>query len=198
MQPHTIFMSQAAQPLKGLHQLLEALPLILRLYPDTRVFVAGTNFVNRRNWREKLKFGTYANYIRHLIRKYRLEEHVMFTGPLQADAMRNHLLNSHVYVCPSAIENSPNSLGEAQLLGVPCVASNCGGIPDMVEDGVTGTLYPFAEHEFLAAAVCRIFEQPQLAEQYSENGRKAARRRHDSTLNARKLNEIYLQVGHND
>ena len=58
-----------------------------------------------------------------------LEDKVSFLGPLNAEQMKAEYLRSNVFLCPSSIENSPNSLGEAQMLGVPCVASYVGGIP---------------------------------------------------------------------
>ena len=55
--------------------------------------------------------------------------------------MRQAYLEADVFLLPSQSENSPNSLGEAMLLGLPCVASNAGGIPDMLADGQEGLLY---------------------------------------------------------
>ena len=81
--------------------------------------------------------------------------------------MCKRYLQSHVFVCPSFIENSPNSVGEAQLLGIPCIASFVGGVSDMVVDGETGLLYRFEEVEMLAAAVCRIFTDDKFAKRLS-------------------------------
>ena len=61
------------------------------------------------------------------------EDQFEFEGFLSAEKMKRLLLESNVFVCPSSIENSPNSLGEAMLLGVPCVASDVGGIADMCD-----------------------------------------------------------------
>ena len=55
--------------------------------------------------------------------------------------MKEAYLKSHVFACPSALENSPNSLGEAMLLGLPCVAARTGGIPDMAEDGTSAFVF---------------------------------------------------------
>lgn len=63
--------------------------------------------------------------------------------------MKQEYLNANVFICPSSLENSPNSLGEAQILGTPCLASYVGGIPDMMF-GNEGYLYRFEEIEMLA------------------------------------------------
>jgi glycosyltransferase involved in cell wall biosynthesis len=101
---------------------------------------------------------------------------------------------AHVFVCPSIIENSPNSVGEAQLVGTPCVASYVGGTMDMVKDGETGFLYRFEEISLLAKQICQIFSNDELAISLSENAHRAALMRHDKLKNATQLNSIYKQI----
>lgn len=191
--PHTIFLSQARAPIKGLHMVLKAMPLILRQYPDATIRVAGPDITRSSgSWIDLLKLTDYGYIIRKLIRKYKLQKHVVFTGSLDGDGMRQEYLRSNVFVCPSTIENSPNSLGEAQLLGVPVVASYVGGIADMMR-GDEEHLYRFEEIEMLAEKVCSIFSngayQPQV-----EPMRLEALRRHDPETNAQEIMDIYREV----
>lgn len=187
---HSIFLSQAHYPIKGLHQVLKALPFILKRFPDTNVFIAGSNFINNAG----LKLNGYAKYVLSLIKELGVEKQLHFTGILSASEMRSRYLRSHVFVCPSSIENSPNSVGEAQLLGLPCVAAYVGGVPDMIEDGENGLLYRFEEVEMLAEEVCRIFSDNGLAMRFSASGREAAHKRHSRTANAQNLIDIYSNV----
>lgn len=113
---------------------------------------------------------------------------------IDAERMAEQYRMANVFVCPSSIENSPNSLGEAQLMGCPVVASYVGGVPDMVENGRTGLLYRFEETEMLAAAVCRIFDNDGLAEKLSSNGIDVAKDRHDGVKNAARMMEIYKSI----
>lgn len=196
--PHSIFCSQASYPIKGLHQVLKALPLILRLYPDTKLYISGTNILQRNSLISKIKFSGYARYIRKLINKSGLDKHIVFLGMLDEKAMYGQYLKSHVFVCPSSIENSPNSLGEAQLLGVPCVASYVGGIPDMVEPGKDGLLYRFEEYEMMAHHICAVFADNELAELLSANARKVAALRHDPAKCRDRLFQIYQEVSGQD
>lgn len=69
--------------------------------------------------KEKLKIGSYGKYLRDEIVKYGLEEKVHFLGRLQAEDMCDAYLKSELFVSASALENSPNSVGEAMLLGMP-------------------------------------------------------------------------------
>lgn len=191
---HHIFLSQAAKPIKGIHRLIEAMPLILREYPDTEVYVAGVDFLSRSTLRDKLRRTTYASYIGALIDKYSLQDKIHFTGMINAEKMAEQYRMANVFVCPSAIENSPNSLGEAQLMGCPVVASYVGGVPDMVEHGVTGLMYRFEETEMLASAVCRIFGDDDLCSRLSRNEIAAASVRHDGDVNARRMLDIYKKI----
>ena len=59
-----------------------------------------------------------------------MEDKIEFLGRLSAEGMKQAYLDANVFVMPSTIENSPNSLGEAMLLGVPCVAADVGGVAE--------------------------------------------------------------------
>ena len=167
--------------------MIEALPLVLKKYPDAEVYVAGNNFVSS----SVLKRNGFSNYVMRLLKRHKLSGKVHFLGPLSETEMKSQYLKSHVFVCPSAIENSPNSVGEAQLLGVPVVASYAGGTMDMVKDGETGFLYRFEETALLAYRICQLFADDKLCMQMSERERSVAHLRHDATVNASTLINIY-------
>ena len=169
---HTIFVSQASYPLKGFHILLDALPSILSKYPDTRVIVAGYDMFDSSSFIAKIKRTTYANYLLKKIKKLGIDKNcVQFTGCLESKQMLEQYLRANVFVLPSAIENSSNSLGEAMLVGTPCVAANVGGVPDMLEHGANGLLYPSNEPNKLAEHVLNIFENDVLANDLSSKAK---------------------------
>ncbi len=138
---HSIFLSQGDYPLKGLHYMLAALPRILARYPDARVYVAGNSLVEFRTIKQKLKLSAYGRYLRRLLRRLKIQDKVEFLGRLDAEQMRDRYLKSGLFVCCSSLENSPNSLGEAMLLGMPCVSAAVGGIPSIFTGGEDGILY---------------------------------------------------------
>jgi glycosyltransferase involved in cell wall biosynthesis len=187
---HSIFLSQANYPIKGLQQMIGALPLIVRHYPDVKVYVAGNNFVTNRGWR----LNGYGKYINSLININGLGQKIIFTGNLSEKDMCQRYLNSHVFVCPSSIENSSNSIGEAQSLGVPCIASYVGGVSDLIIHNKTGMLYRFEEIEMLANEICEIFSNDILTLELSKNEREVALLRHDSQLNAKQQSRIYDEI----
>ena len=190
----SIFLSQCNYPIKGLHLMLEALPLILRRFPQTKVYVAGPNLIARQTLKECLKQNSYSRYIRKLITKYGLEKNVEFTGTLDERQMCERFLKTHIFVSPSTVENESNSLSEAKLLGVPCVASYVGGVVDRIEHGKDGFFYAWDAPYMLAHYVCEIFASDDVARTLSENARHSARRVNDPGQNLRTLLEAYTSI----
>lgn len=193
-EPYSIFVSQGDYPIKGFHYLLQALPKVLERFPDVHVYVAGSNIIQDDTLKDRLKLSAYGKYIRKLIRDKRLGEHVTMLGRLTAEEMKEQYLNSHLYVLPSAIENSPNSLGEAMMLGVPCVAADVGGVHNMLTDGGDGMLYPAGDTEALADRIIEIFTKEAIVERFSDNARKHARINHDADQNYYRLVHIYREM----
>lgn len=189
---HTIFVSSSEEPLKGAHKVLQALPIILRKYPDTVVNFCGSNVMSS-DWSRMIRFQGYHLYLRKLVKKLELRQHVNFLGPLTEQQMKQAFLDAQVYLMSSAIENSSNSLCEAQILGVPVVASYCGGTPSLVEDGKTGYLYRYEDTEMLAQHIIRIFAKSDFST-LSNLERTVALARHDRNANARRLIEIYKEI----
>lgn len=145
-EPHTIFLSQGDYPLKGLHYLLQAAGRLKQKYPDLQIKIAGNSLVNYRTLKDKIKISAYGKYLRKLIVENDLSGSVHFLGRLTAEEMKAQYLMCGLYVCCSSNENSPNSLGEAMLLGVPCVAANVGGISSLFTDRLDGILYQGQEN----------------------------------------------------
>lgn len=184
----TIFVSQAEAPYKGMHQLIKALPLIIREFPQTRVRVAGFNPCDTSIRRRLMRTG-HGRYLQKLMGKYGVTEYIDFIGPQNAEAMKRELLDANVFILPSSIENSSNALGEAQLLGVPCVASRVGGTETIIPNPQCGYLYRFSDTVELAYCVCKTIRESEHFD--NTEMRKVALERHDGTTNSKALVEIY-------
>lgn len=177
---HSVFVSQGNYPLKGLHQMLLALPYIRPHFPDIKLYVAGFSPLSINNSiLSFLKRSDYGHYLAYIIKKYNLSKSIVFTGPLNETQMCDRYLKSHVFVCPSSIENSPNSLGEAMLLGMPCIASFVGGVPDMLEHGKDGYLYPFNAPYMLAHYIMCLFKDDQLCVSFGASAKQHAIHTHN-------------------
>ena len=190
--PHSVFISQATYSIKGFHILVKALPYVLAEFPDTKVYVAGSDLF-RISGLKKIYRGTgYVRYITALIKRLNLGDNIIFIGPQSSDEMIMQYLTSNVFVVPSSVENSSNSLSEAQILGVPCVASYVGGNGQFMQNGTAGLLYRFEEYEMLADNIKRIFRGDYGYDlSYARN---IALRRHDSTKIVNDLLCIYKVI----
>lgn len=191
---HSIFVSQASYPVKGFHKMLMAMSEIVKKYPDAHLYTTGQDLLKSSSLIARQRSTYYFAYLRELIKKYGLEKHVTFLGRLDAEEMKQRYLSSHVFVSPSSIENSPNSLGEAMLLGVPSVSSDVGGVKNMMKHGKEGYVYPFDEPYMMAHYVCRIFEDDSIAEKLSANAKEHARVTHDRERNLEILLNIYEKI----
>ena len=190
--PHTIFVSQATYPLKGFHQLLKAMPFVLRVFPDTKIIVAAGGIRKKDSFLHRLHNSGYSLFLSRLIDKLGIANHVVQLGRLDAEQMKKEYLKANVFVSPSSIENSPNSLCEAQILGVPCLASYVGGTMDLIPNDKCGQLYRFEEIEMLAMKICDLFD---MSEQFDNTEmRKIAEERHNPLENANQLYSIYMEI----
>ena len=100
-----------------------------------------------------------------------------------------------MFLLPSSCENSPNRLGEAMLLGMPCVASNAGGIPDMLAAGREGLLYGESQDaDALAHCLLQVLTAPDGGTALGQAARARALHTHDAAANAAALVGIYETI----
>lgn len=190
---HSLFASQCSYPIKGFHYALEALAMLKDEYPDVMLYTTGES-VFRDSFKRNLGRNSYQVYIARLMEELGLCDNVKFLGSLDAAAMRDRYLRTHVFVSPSTIENSPNSVGEAMLLGCPVVSSSVGGVPDLLWHGKEGFLYQSSAPYMLAWYIKRLFDDDSLAKRISCASRERASRTHDRAVNISSLIGIYKSI----
>lgn len=190
---HRLFASSCAYPIKGFHYLLEAFAQVAQVYPDATLSVTGKSFLGK-NFKEKIRQGSYEKYLADLARKHHLEEKLVFLGHLSAENMKQAYLDANVFVLPSTLENSPNSLGEAMLLGVPSVAADVGGVRNLMTHEKEGLLYKSGDVTALAVHIIHLFSMEEEASKLGEAARSHAQRTHDPETNLRALMKIYEEI----
>jgi glycosyltransferase involved in cell wall biosynthesis len=187
---HSLFCSQGAYPLKGLHFALRALAHLALEFPDAGLRVAGDDtFV--RSHRSKTSYG---RHILALMRELDLVDRVAFLGALDEDAMVHELKTCNVFVSASSIENSSNSICEAMLLGVPIAASSVGGVPSLLDQGLEGLLHPADEPCALADNISSLFKNESLARALGDRARIRALAAHDPERNFQALMSVYAEL----
>jgi L-malate glycosyltransferase len=192
-EPHSLFLGNSASARKGAHVAIEAASLLVHEFPGLRIYIAGQNPALISPWSPKRHIG-YPVYLSHLIRKLNLEERVSFTGILDSTQMADRMARSHACVISSIIENSPNTLGEAMLVGAPIVSAYAGGAPSMATDEQEALFYRADDPAMLAHQIRRIFKSPELAAKLSSAARQRAVLTHDPELNFQALASVYRAI----
>lgn len=118
---------------------------------------------------------------------------IKYLGVCTVDQLISNLQHADVYVHPSHIENAPNSLCEAQMLGVPVIATNVGGVCNLVSNGKTGILVPPNAPYELAFFIKESAEKNNL-KQLAVNARAEAFKRHDKDQIVNDLINIYKGI----
>ena len=122
--------------------------------------------------------------------------HIKVMGTVSEAELAKALCLSSCYVHPSYIDNSPNSICEAQILGVPVLATHVGGISSLVKDGESGILFPANDPYTLASPIKQLSFDRKLAEKLSNGARQQALLRHDPERISQTLIKIYKQIIH--
>jgi glycosyltransferase involved in cell wall biosynthesis len=138
-------------PLKGIHVLLDALADIAARHPQARLKLAGAPQDRQ-----------YVAQITRQIAQRGLENRVEFIGEIAQMALAQQMAEARVLVLPSLSEGLGRVIVEAMLCGTPVIASRVGGIPDIVQDGVTGTLTPPGDVPALANALARALDDVEI------------------------------------
>lgn len=189
----TIFLTQGYYPIKGMHMLVKAAGQLKRIYPQRKITikVAGAKILySSQRWRET----TYGRYIRKLMKKEDVYDSFIFLGNLDANEMANELIRSNLFLLPSFMENSPNSLAEAMVVGTPCVASNVGGVCSMFEDGISGLMYDPRNLEEMIEKILSILDVPDYGKRLSKGASEIGRQNYLPENNIDTLMKIYNEV----
>jgi L-malate glycosyltransferase len=190
---HSIYVGNSYQPLKGFHFIINAVSVLKGRFPDIKVYVAGTSPYDKRLKRNIVRNG-YAFYLRSLIYKLDLKDNIVFLGNIDAEDVILKLKRVNLFCLPSTIENSPNTLSEAMILGVPSVASFVGGVGDMAINNEEVLFYRYDEIDFLVHQISRIFKDDRLAIKLSSNSRKKALKMHSINDNIEKIYKCYKSI----
>jgi len=163
------------EPEKGHPTLIDAWPLVLARVPEAYLLVVGE--------------GSRLEALQDQARSLGLDGKVVFTG--RRDDVPAVTAALDVAVLPSYREAQGLTILEAMALSRPVVASNVGGIPEMVEDGVTGLLVPPHQPEPLAAAIVRLLTDHPFADMLARAGHDLVHRQFCVEVMVRAIEDFY-------
>lgn len=163
---------------KGIGELLSVMPGLLRRYPDVRLYLGGI-------WEDvKLREQMLS-----------LGDCVTELGWVGGDVKQKYLRECDIFVMPSYFEGQSVSILEAMAYNCGIVASDTGGIPDMIEDEKTGLLVRPRDEKALEKGILRLLDDPGLCRMLGENARQKAEAEFSMEYHIERLLEIYEAVG---
>lgn len=121
-------------------------------------------------------------------------ENIILRGVVDAEKIVNEISSATLYFHSSYIDNSPNTISEAMILGVPVIATNVGGIGSLIEDGKNGFLIPANDPFQGAYLIKKIFDDIMLNSRIGEEARDIAMKRHDKNTILRDLLNCYTEI----
>jgi len=160
---------------KGHDVALSAMAHVVKEIPDAKLLLVGE--------------GPLRPKLEELSRNLRIESSVVFAGFRTKIAEITSLCE--LCILPSFFEGMGRVLLEAGACGKPVVASNVGGIPDVVVEGVTGLLVPPGDPAALSDAVLRLMREPKLIIKMGEAARKRINEKYDAGTMVREITALY-------
>lgn len=171
---------------KGVSTTLRAFAGFHALFPSARLTIAGD--------------GPELNQLRRLASELKITGAIDFCGFLSQDELRSLFYSSHFFLHPSQTgkdgnqEGVPNSILEAMATGLPVFASYHGGIPEAVENAVTGFLVPERDHQALTEAMILSANNPQQLREIGRNAAEYVANNFAQAAQTRRLENIYLEA----
>jgi colanic acid/amylovoran biosynthesis glycosyltransferase len=171
---------------KGLPVSIRAFSTFLKKHPKATLTIAGE--------------GPLLSELQKLASELGVADRVSFTGFVSQEQLREIYYRSHIFLHPSQTgrdgnqEGVPNSMLEAMATGLPVFATEHGGIPEAIENGVSGVLVPERDNEGLARALLNAAQDPGLLQRTGHAGASAVRKNFDLSMQAPRLEEIYLKI----
>ena len=171
---------------KGLPVTLRAFASFLRQYPNSTLTIAGE--------------GPLLGELQKLARELKIDNRVSFTGFISQEQLRELYYASHIFLHPSETgpdgnqEGIPNSMLEAMASGLPVLATQHGGIPEAIENGVSGVLVPERDYEALAHALLKVAHDRDFLSRIAGGGADAVAQKFDQRIQAQHVEDIYLEA----
>ena len=170
---------------KGFKYLIEAMPLILKEIPSARLAIIG--------------FGPQKTKLEKQIRELNLTSSVFLTDGKTGKELRDWFATADIFIGPSIITPDGDTEGqgvvflESMASGTPVIASNVGGIKDVVRDGFSGLLVPQRNPQAIADKVLTLAKDQDLREQLIQNALELVRADYSWEQSGRNFLKIYQQ-----
>lgn len=171
-------------PLKGYEELIGAMREVIREGFDVKLALVGDDIYSHSK--------SYKQKLLSLVDSTGLKDRIIFTG--YRENIPELLASFDIFVLPSRIEGFGRVNLEAMAMGKPVISTNVGGIPEVVQDGVTGILVTPRNAKALARAIIRVFNNPRLGKSMGNAGRRRVEEHFTLQAHVQRIEEIYLEI----
>lgn len=185
--------SAGAVTYKSIQTAIKAIAEVVKIYPETKLYVIG-NFTDS-NW---LKQPGYLTFIKNTVKKLKLSDNVIFTGPKNADGIIDIMHKCIGMIQTSYVESYSLVVAEAQAVGVPSVISFAGAMQELATDRITGLFYSPGDYISCAGKILELIENQELANNISINSRQLATARNSDNKVLDTQLQIYNQILQNN
>jgi glycosyltransferase involved in cell wall biosynthesis len=167
---------------KGLETLLRSIPPILREFINVKFVISGTGFKQKEE------------NLRMLSKELGIEDNVTFLGYVPDEKLPLLYSASDLFVLPAIYENFPFAILEAQASGLPVISTNVGGIPEFLVDTENGFVIEPRNPTQLTQKLLTLLQDPKLAKEMGENGRKLIKEQFDWRLITSQVIDLYHKL----
>ncbi len=132
--------------------------------------------------------------IEKIVKKKYSQNNIFFLGKKTVKELIPLLLDADLFIHPSYIDNSPNSICEAQIIGMPVIAANVGGVSSLIENNKTGILIPANDPYCFCEEIISLLSEPERMEYLGANARDTAKKRHDRDAILKSIESVYQEI----
>lgn len=164
----TVFFAGRLEERKGIHYLIEAIPLVLEKNKNVRFVVVGADTNTGPGKTSVLAI------LKRRLSELGLEGSVQFISHVPLDLMPGHYRSADICVVPSLYENAPYTVLEALASGKPVITTDAGGSKEYIKQNETGLVVPVRDAGALADAIAKLVSDAGLRQAMGKNARQAA------------------------
>lgn len=178
--PESIVIGHIARlvSLKGHSDLFKAFPQVLKKFPEAIIILAGD--------------GPLEEEFKKEVNALNISSQVKFLGHCEDIEQIYHIMD--ILVLPSELEGMGRVILEAMAASCPVAAADVMGIPELVIDGKTGSLFPPRQPDKIAQAVCSMLENPKHAQEMAKRAFAMLKGKYDQKSMVKKIEDIYLSL----
>ncbi len=169
-------------PGKGVEYFLKAAVMVRQQLPEVRFLVVGGSYYDP----------AYKPSLEALAKELNVADTVLFTG--ERNDIQQLLREVNLSVLPSLSEGMSNTLLESMAAGLPVIATDVGGNPEIVQDGKTGLLVPARDASALSDAMVRVLKSPEMRQGFGQAGYERVGRHFSLSATVRKTEDLYSML----